>query len=514
MRRSIAAALVAAALVLPLFSAGAAEAGRGRAPVVLHELGGRLSAPHARAALERAQHVVDGAATAAIPVAGTLAMRDLFTALPDLNRADRRQARTVLARPTDGQQDPDGYRARAKRRCHGHFCLHWVTRTSDQASSGWVTRTMRTMQAVWRLEVGKLGYRRPVGDGHHGGNHLFDVYLKDLGSQGLYGYCTPEYVQRGHRREASGYCVLDNDFARSQFGTKPRKALRVTAAHEFFHAIQFGYDYKEDAWLMEATATWMEERFANAVNDNRQYIRYGQVAKPGTPLDVFNLSGYNQYGNWPFFEFLSSRYGVRTIRQIWTKAGEFSGGGHLYSAEALDQVLARHRGLADVFTRYAAGNFMPGRTYAEGDHWSAADRARANRTWTLQPDAVEEDTLKVRHLAARNLVLRPGRDLTGQGWHADITVQGPSSASAPMAYAVVWTRDGRIHRMRVPLDDSGTGTVSPDFGRDDVQRVVLTLANASIRFHCRKGTSYSCRGKPVDAKDAIHVTVTATRATP
>jgi hypothetical protein len=29
----------------------------------------------------------------------------------------------------------------------------------------------------------------------------------------------------------------------------------VTAAHEFFHAIQYGYDVSEDPWLMESTAT-------------------------------------------------------------------------------------------------------------------------------------------------------------------------------------------------------------------------------------------------------------------
>jgi hypothetical protein len=37
------------------------------------------------------------------------------------------------------------------------------------------------------------------------------------------------------------------------------RPLKVTAAHEFFHAVQFAYDIGEDGWLMESTATWMEE---------------------------------------------------------------------------------------------------------------------------------------------------------------------------------------------------------------------------------------------------------------
>ena len=31
---------------------------------------------------------------------------------------------------------------------------------------------------------------------------------------------------------------------------------------------------------MEATATWVEERVADDVDDNRQYLPYGQVSRP------------------------------------------------------------------------------------------------------------------------------------------------------------------------------------------------------------------------------------------
>jgi hypothetical protein len=79
---------------------------------------------------------------------------------------------------------------------------------------------------------------------------------------------------------------------------------------------------------------------------------------------------------------------------------------------------------------------------------------------------------------------------------------------------VVWTRDGKIHRVRVPLDATGNGTATVDFGHDDVQRVVLTLANTSTRYDCQQGTNYSCRGKPVDAQDDFSYTVSAGRTTP
>jgi hypothetical protein len=261
MRRTLAAAVVALSLaatgaaVSPSF---AADGFRTRSP------GTATSAPTVAApsdVLRRAEAALDGVLAGTRRPDATLALRDLFATLPRLSTTDRAQARAILARPTQGDDDPygDGYTVGSKRRCTPKICIHWVPTTADAPPSGrWVTRSLRTMKSVWTKEVGKLGYRRPVTDGRRGGgSDQFDVYLSDVGAKGLYGYCAPEFTKPGYRRLASGYCVLDNDFARAQFGARPSNSLKVTAAHEFFHAIQFAYDYLEDPWMMEATATWM-----------------------------------------------------------------------------------------------------------------------------------------------------------------------------------------------------------------------------------------------------------------
>ena len=76
-----------------------------------------------------------------------------------------------------------------------------------------------------------------------------------------------------------------------------------------------GYDYYEDRWFMESTATWVEERFADGVNDNRQYLAFGQVGEPDTSLDLFERGGFAHYGNWPFWEHLADRYGDGIVRR-------------------------------------------------------------------------------------------------------------------------------------------------------------------------------------------------------
>ena len=72
--------------------------------------------------------------------------------------------------------------------------------------------------------------------------------------------------------------MLDNDYSRREFPTNtPLENMHVTAAHEYFHAVQFAYDFFEDGWFMEATATWAEDELFDTVNDNVNYLPIGQL---------------------------------------------------------------------------------------------------------------------------------------------------------------------------------------------------------------------------------------------
>lgn len=509
MRRSVAAVLVAlstALTVVPATSGSAATAptassdtrsaaaGATRADAVrvLDRVAGLLGGTVTRT-LGRAAH--QGARPDA-----TLAMTDLFRVLPDLTGGDRTRAESLLARPTDGPADDygDGYLVPSTKKCSTHFCLHWVTTTGDAPPNrAWVNKTLSTMNKVWRLEVKELGYRAPVTDGSHGGNNKFDVYLKDVGGKGLYGYCAPEYRAAGQRFIASGYCVLDDDFAKSQFGAPPVNSLKVTAAHEFFHAVQFAYDYAEDHWFMEATATWMEERFADDVNDNRQYLPYSQVKRPGTALDIFNQNGFNQYGNWTFFEYLSERYGKGVVRAIWNKAYAAKGAPDAYSIQAVRQVLNGKGGFLGIFRAYSAANAIAYRSYAEGSHWPHAEIAKS---WLLGTSARHGSTrTTIDHLASRHFVIKPDQSLEGSRWTARVTIDAPGRSVTPAAYLVVKRKSGSWVKKGIPLTSGGYGKATFSFSKAEVKSATITLVNGSTRYRCwRNGTVYSCQGNPRD----------------
>ncbi len=318
-----------------------------------------------------------------------------------------------------------------------------------------------------------------------------------MGADLLYGYCSADFVLTKDRRRAGGYCVLDNDFSKDQYGGKPGKTLAVTAAHEFFHAIQFGYDYYEDRWFMESTATWVEERFADGVNDNRQYLAYGQVGEPDTSLDLFERGGFAHYGNWPFWEHLADRYGDGIVRRTWNTAR-----GGTYSTEAVKEVLESRGGFAKRFAAFAAGNLTPSQSYPEGSHWPAAT---PEATWTLGRRTLSRsDQVDVDHMASASYVLVPDATLTSDGlgggpYRLRLTIDGPRAKTSPTAWLVVRTVEGDWRSEQVELDADGSATVTVPFTVEKVDAVSLTLANASTRFRCDKDTpDWSCFGIPRD----------------
>ena len=176
-------------------------------------------------------------------------------------------------------------------------------------------------------------------------------------------------------------------------------SLRVTAAHEFFHAVQFGYDYGEDPWLMEATATWMEERVAD--DDQRQPavppLRPGRRAR--RPARHLQPAGFNQYGNWAFFEYLSSRYGNRRRPRDLEKAGELPGGGgpvlHAGGRRGAPQARRLPGGLRPL----RRGQITPGRDLRRGQPAGPAPPSPV-----LDPRQAVEVLVRLRRLGERQPV--------------------------------------------------------------------------------------------------------------
>ncbi len=497
MRRTLAVATLALAAAVTTLPAATGQAA-GSADRPDRHAGRQIVSQSAELVLSKALRIIDPAPL--IPVQSnehaSEVLRELFESLPDLEGDERVLAERILARPSDGADDPRGYgyTTRSVKSCKAKVCVHWVRSTADAPpSDGWAKKSLAVLKQVYNYEVGKLGYRPPVTDGRHGGNSKFDVYLKELPT-GLYGFCAPEYYKPGSKKVASGYCVIDNDFSREEFDGTPLANLKVTLAHEFFHAVQFAYDINDDPWIYESTATWMEERFADKVNDNRQYLDNGQVRLSHIPLDTFAEAGIH-YGNWVWWEYLSSRFGNSIVRQVWERLDANKGKANLYSTDGMRAALKSRGGFSTVFSAYAAANVAPAKFYAEGDRWPAA--LLSGGEVLSKSDRRARFRASVDHMASRNYVVKPDASLRG-AWRLRIKIDGPSRSSSPTAYVVVRKKGGKVERHPITLTRKGLGRTIVGFSTQRIESVVVSVANTSARFKCRRGTDYSCRGLPLN----------------
>jgi len=292
-------------------------------------------------------------------------------AVPSLGSPSQKPFIVPRSRPTERQRptdDPDPNRnaytvpeAPESPACSAHFCVHWVAEgihapeLADGNADGvpdYVDRVLAVAEEVHAVENGELGWREPKSDGRKGGgNGKTDIYLAQIGGQ-LFGYAAPDRGQasKAHRlpRRLHGYLVIDNDYSPIEFpGTTQIHDLRVTLAHEYNHILQFAYDAFQDPWFAEATATWIEDRVFNGIDDYLRYVRRW-ARRNDTPL---TSSSIKMYGSAVWNQWLARRYGPKIIRQAWSRALRTRPGG--FSVNAYESAL-RGTGRPDLSRNFAS----------------------------------------------------------------------------------------------------------------------------------------------------------------
>jgi hypothetical protein len=488
---------------------------------------GRISP--AKEALLRAQALfhparvlaVYGAVAAPADRDATMILRDLAVRLDSLSPADRRVAHGILARPaTDSSGVPgawsDGEDPHSPE-CGTNVCVHWAAPGNDAPAAtdadlntypDWVDAALATAEHVWDAEVTTMGYRAPLSDlgsSDHGPDGRLDIYISNLGKDDLYGYCTsddPKLATLGDpgvTPDVSAYCVVDNNYAERIFRSHtPIQNLKVTLAHEFFHAVQFSYDVDEDVWLMEGTATWMEDQVYDGINDNRQYLQNSQLRYPWIPLD-HSASCCFQYGSWIWFRFLSETMNPGVIHEIWDEADGAAGGPNDYSTQAIRQVLANHHTtFRKKFASFAVWNKIPRQRYSEG---KAGRYPTPVGSGSFALGATHTSTgwlaVKLKHMSSIYVTFKPSRS-DGRRAHLTVQFDGPRYSDGPEGRLMVFNTSGAVTVKTYNLGRNGDGSLRVGFRRGHVSKVVLIETNASTRFNCGTGSQYSCVGAPLD----------------
>lgn len=282
-----------------------------------------------------------------------------------------------------------------------HFRIHYTESGADGTTEAFAQQVAKTMEEVWRIQIEQMGWPAPLSDGISGGDGRLDVYLIDMlddEGQGALGMASPgdTYGDNPNTPQVERYAThatlqLDNDFA--EIASKEKTAvdlMRATAAHEFHHAVQFGYDANDlYTWYFEATAVWMEivtfpksQDAVGYVDNNYDYpeICFGTTYEPS--------DGLLQYGEWMFIQSLVDVYGRKVVQELWENVARYDG------FEALEATLAAYGDTIEAaLARYRLQNVVRDykfATYFEDDMllW-LEDRIVGGGSWRPS-DGVQE----------------------------------------------------------------------------------------------------------------------------
>jgi hypothetical protein len=247
--------------------------------------------------------------------------------------------------------------------------VHYVTSSKDAPSltdaggilgvPDYVEKIHIAAEESYAVENGPIGWPPPKPDGTLGGNSVTDIYLVDVGGEGLFGYSAPDPPPAQNcNRSCFAYLVMDNDFSPEEFGyPDPQVPLEVTIAHEYNHVLQFRQDARTDGWLFESTAVWMEELVFPNDNDYVNSYLKTFARTPQVPVTDFDGGrGLRIYGLATFTHFLSTlrAYGPSVVVGAWALAPKVNPKD--FAAAALDRAIRDRNGpgLGAEFSRFAA----------------------------------------------------------------------------------------------------------------------------------------------------------------
>ena len=368
-------------------------------------------------------------------VCGTPHLVQAMSAAPELSAEYRARLGKLAQRRPDVQHNllsPSG-RFRVHYDTQG---VNAVSPTDEDANNipDYIDITMAVLDSIWVLQIEQLGYNPPPSDNGLGGGDEYDAYVVELNGR-YYGFA---YPQTAGATTTHSYLEIDNNFTDLGYKqTRGLDALRVTIAHEFHHAIQFGYYAKFDgSWWQESTSTWMEEVAYPHIDDYLQYLTYF-LSEPHRAFNSGVFRSLHTYGSAIFSYFLDQRYGRALNRQIWEEVGERKSV-HL---DHFDRVLRQVEpgGLGVAVGEFAVWNYFTstrhrGTYYAEGDKYPTVP----TRDLAIATEAVARDTSLINATGSVYLrlqpQLRPGGvnlflDADQGAWRRHLLLIGPDSVS-------------------------------------------------------------------------------------
>jgi hypothetical protein len=246
--------------------------------------------------------------------------------------------------------------------------------SDDKTTYLYAQKVKIAAEEAWNFQINNLGWQAPPSDGTcGGGDGKYDIYIKGLN---YYGVTTPETEEPGTNGYSS-YIEITTKLLRSDDVYTPLTddEIKVTIAHEFNHALQFGYNGTKlsvgsvnNSWFYENTATWMEEiQYPNINEWITYFLNNPSFASPLKEpyLPINHISNQYQYSGALFCHLLSRWFNNNFIKIIWMFASQSSSS---FLSDINSVLENNNQSLKAALKRYALWRYFTGQR-DDGNHF-------------------------------------------------------------------------------------------------------------------------------------------------
>ncbi len=205
--------------------------------------------------------------------------------------------------------------------------VHYTLSGADATTHDYARALSEAVEKSLSVQFDRLGWRRPPPDCGLGGDDRLDVYVMHIAS-GAIGQAVPEQIvgdnpntPQVERHSAFSYLVIENDMdflesaAAQGYTADPFDLVRITAAHEVHHVVQFGYNAKNAYFgFYESGAVWLETLVYPDLTDAYEYTSLFQ--NPDLCLGS-RADRRRVYAEWAMVDSLARDWGLAAYEQLW-----------------------------------------------------------------------------------------------------------------------------------------------------------------------------------------------------
>lgn len=283
---------------------------------------------------------------------------EVFTHFSDFTEPQQSILKVLVSRPvTDASIiSPSGF-----------FRIHFNT-SGLYVPQYDVNEFAKALDSSYNYEVNYLGYPPPPPDtlggvsaADAGGDSRYDVYIVNMNDYGETDFET-DISQDPNVPRFTSFMQVHYAFG-SGFYTHGINAARVTAAHEFHHAIQVGnYIFRDsDLFFYELTSTSMEEFVFDSVNDYYGYMSdyFNNTERAFAANNGYNLAVWNI--------FMKDKFGIDIIKTQWERMPDSR------ALNAINSSLFDHgTNFGSELNKFGIWTFYTGYRTIQGEYFSEA----------------------------------------------------------------------------------------------------------------------------------------------